>query len=72
MLGYTYSYSAQVVVNLFRLRTLGGFGEVALKNADKGVIGTDKVQGGPLKGSAGKCSRRYDVGARRIKLVMSG
>ena len=43
-----------------------------MKNADKGVIGTDKGTGGPLKGSAGKCSRRYDVGARRIELVVSG
>ena len=43
-----------------------------MKNADKGVIGTDKGTGGPLEEGTGKRSRRYDVGARRIELVMSG
>ena len=43
-----------------------------MKNADKGVNGTDKGTGGPLKEGTGKCSRRYDIGARRIELVTSG
>ena len=63
---HIHSHSAQVVVNLFRRHTVGGIGGVALKNADKGVDGTDKGTGGPLKEGTGKCSRRYDIGARMM------
>ena len=51
-------------MNLFRLRTVGGIGGVALKSADKGVNGTDKGMGGPLKEGTGKCSSIYEEGAR--------